>query len=142
MSDLLCYVKCGLVLDQRGCPREGKPETVLGRSVPRIILVAAAVVVSYLLFTTVATAIKSHGLAHDEAAAQQQIAELDTRYAELTSIREYLSSDEYIESVARSMLGLVKPGETRVMVSSPEAAPPSAKATPASGSWWESLFGN
>lgn len=115
---------------------------MLGRQVPRIILVAAAVVVGYLVFTSVVTGLKSHGLAHDENAVRQEIADLQKQRGELVSIREYLSSDEYVESVARRVLGLVKPGETRVIVTSPEAGSekPPAQATPAAGAWWESLF--
>jgi len=116
---------------------------VLGRQVPRIILMAAAVVVGYLVFSSVVTGLKSHGLARDEDAVRQEIAGLQRQRGELVSIREYLSSDEYVESVARRVLGMVKPGETRVIVTSPEAdaEQPPAEATPASGSWWESLFG-
>jgi len=126
-----------------GCPRE-RTSSLLGRQVPRIILVAAAVVVGYLVFTSVVTGLKSHGLAHDENAVRQEIAGLQTQRDELVAIREYLSSDEYVESVARRVLGLVKPGETRVIVTSPEAdtKQPPAEATPAPvGTWWESLFG-
>jgi cell division protein FtsB len=116
---------------------------LLGRQVPRIILMAAAVIVSYLIFTTIATTLKSHGLASDENNVRQEIAGLHQQRDELVSIREYLSSDEYVESVARRVLGLVKPGETRVLVTSPESAsePPPAEATPMAGTWWESLFG-
>ncbi len=116
---------------------------MLGRLVPRIILVAAAVIAGYLLFTTVTTALTSHSLAQDEASVRRQIAELDRQHDELVSVREYLSSDEYIESVARSVLGLVKPGETRVIVTSPEAdaGTPQTAPTPTDGAWWESLFG-
>jgi cell division protein FtsL len=117
---------------------------MLGRSVPRFILLAAAVVVGYLLFTTASTALKSYRLAGDEQEARQQIAKLDSDYQELQAIRDYLSSDEYIESAARRMLGLVKPGETLVKVSSPDEdsqKPQSADQQPAGQSWWESLFG-
>jgi cell division protein FtsB len=117
---------------------------VLGRSVPRFILLAAAVVVGYLLFTTAGTALKSYRLAGDEQEARQQIAKLDSDYQELQAIRDYLSSDEYIESAARRMLGLVKPGETLVRVSSAEGEaqkPQGADQQPAGQSWWESLFG-
>ena len=117
---------------------------MLGRQVPRIVLVAAAVVVGYLVFTSVVTGLKSHGLAHDENAVRQDIVDLQKQRDELVSIREYLSSDEYVESVARRVLGLVKPGETRVIVTSPEADAdqPQTEATPApAGTWWESLFG-
>jgi len=117
---------------------------LLGRQVPRIILIAAAVVVGYLVFTSVVTGLKSHGLAHDENAVRKNIVDLQKQRDELVSIREYLSSDEYVESVARRVLGLVKPGETRVIVTSPdgEAEQPQTAATPAPvGTWWESLFG-
>ena len=116
---------------------------MLGRQVPRIILVAAAVVVGYLVFTSILTGVKSHGLAHDENTVRQEISDLQRQRDELVAIREYLSSDEYVESVARRVLGLVKPGETRVIVTSPEAdAEQAAGATPApAGTWWESLFG-
>ena len=117
---------------------------MLGRSVPRVILLAAAVVVGYLLFTTAGTALKSYRLAGDEQEARQQIAELDSDYQKLQAVRDYLSSDEYIESVARRMLGLVKPGETLVKVSSPEGdaeKPEGAdQEQPAGQTWWESLF--
>jgi cell division protein FtsB len=116
---------------------------LLGRQVPRIILIAAAVVVGYLVFSSVVTGLKSHGLAHDENAVRQEIADLQRQRGELVAIREYLSSDEYVESVARHVLGLVKPGETRVIVTSPDAdtEQPPTEATPAAGTWWESLFG-
>jgi len=101
------------------------------------------VVVGYLVFTTVVTSLKSHGLAHDENAVRQEIVDLQGQRDELVAVREYLSSDEYVESVARRVLGLVKQGETRVIVTSPEAdaEEPPAEATPAGRNWWESLFG-
>ncbi len=105
-----------------------------------MILVAAAVVVGYLVFSSVATGLKSHGLTHDESAARQAIADLQQQRDELVAIREYLSSDEYVENVARRVLGLVKPGETRVLVTSPEGEQSQA-APPAEGEWWQSLFG-
>jgi len=118
---------------------------MLGRSVPRVILLAAAVVVGYLLFTTASTALKSYRLAGDEQEARQQIAELDSDYQKLQAVRDYLSSDEYIEGVARRMLGLVKPGETLVKISSPEGEADKPEGAdqrqPAGQTWWESLFG-
>ena len=114
---------------------------MLGRSVIRIVLIGAAVVIGYLLFNTATTALKSHRLAHDEQSVRADIAQLEDEQQKLTAIREYLSSDEYIESVARRMLGLVKPGETRVVVSSPDAEPTPATEKPAGATWWEGLFG-
>ncbi len=113
---------------------------MLGRQVPRIILGIAAVVVGYFIFSSVVDGLRSHGLAHDESTVQQEIADLQRQRDELVGIRDYLSSDEYVESVARSVLGLVKPGETRVIVTSPDGE--AAEPTPAPGAtWWESIFG-
>jgi cell division protein FtsB len=118
---------------------------MLGRSVPRLILLVAAVVVGYLLYTTANTTIKSYRMAGDEQEVRQEIAQLQNRQEKLVALREYLSSDEYIEGVARRMLGLVKPGEKLVRVSSPEGetqeAGGGATEQPAGQTWWESLFG-
>jgi cell division protein FtsB len=105
----------------------------------------AAVVVGYLLFHTVNATMNSYRLAGDEEKAQREIAELESRYENLLAIREYLSSDEYIESMARRMLGLVKPGETLVKVTSPEGeaggAEGESEEQPGDRTWWEELFG-
>ena len=60
---------------------------------------------------------------------------------------DFSSADEYVEYVARSTLGLVRPGETLVIVSSNAPAPLTA-ATPTPGAaapatpepWWKVLF--
>jgi cell division protein FtsB len=105
----------------------------------------AAVVVGYLLFDTVNATLNSYRLAGDEEKAERDIAELESRYQKLLVIREYLSSDEYIESMARRMLGLVKPGETLVKVTSPEGETEEAEGDsqeePGGRTWWEELFG-
>ncbi|MDI6856968.1 MAG: septum formation initiator family protein [Dehalococcoidia bacterium] len=118
---------------------------MLSRWVPRTIVIVAAVVVGYLLFSTVNATLNSYRLAGDEEKARRDIAELEARYEKLVAIREYLSSDEYIEGMARRMLGLVKPGETLVKVTSPqgETGPIDGTPTPEPGdrAWWEELFG-
>jgi cell division protein FtsB len=109
-----------------------------------MIVVVAAVVVGYLLLDTVNATLNSYRLAGDEDKAQREIAELESRYQELLAIRDYLSSDEYIESMARRMLGLVKPGETLVKVISPEGEPAAggdSEEEPGGRTWWEELFG-
>ena len=112
-----------------------------GKSAVRVVLLAAAVVVGYLIFTTVNTTLQSKQLEQDEARMQQEVAQLADSREKLLAIREYLSSDEYIEGVARRVLGLVKPGETRVTVISPDAQPSSPEQEQQPGSaWWESLF--
>ena len=59
---------------------------------------------------------------------------------QLEQIREYLRSDEYVEFMARRVFGLVKPGETLVIVKAPPAVDegvPDAVGRP----WWQDLFG-
>mgnify|MGYP003340364600 CR=1 FL=1 len=51
--------------------------------------------------------------------------------------KESLSSDEYLEAVARSQFGLVRPGETVVTVDAPTAPMPERKP---GQRWWEALF--
>lgn len=58
---------------------------------------------------------------------QNQIAEIkaeitaaESRNDELKDELSYLQSDEYVEKVAREELGLVKPGETAIIVTSPD----------------------
>jgi cell division protein FtsB len=118
---------------------------MLGRSAPRIILLVVAVVVGYLLYTTVNATLNSYRIAGDEQGVRQEIAGLESDQAKLVALRDYLSSDEYIESVARRMLGLVKPGEKLVRVSSSEgeAEKPEdgARGQSTGRDWWESLFG-
>ena len=108
-------------------------------------MLLAAIVVGYLLFAAVGDTLLSQRLGHDEARLERQIADLQRQRERLETIRDYLKTDEYIEGVARRVLGLVRPGETLVVVSS------SATATPASQAdaqeqhdqrpWWEQLYG-
>ncbi|MGE5584926.1 MAG: FtsB family cell division protein [Bacillota bacterium] len=61
---------------------------------------------------------------------EKEIAVWEARCEELRRQVEYLSSDEYVEKVAREDLGLVKPGEVPFIVaepSSPDASPGVAK---------------
>jgi cell division protein FtsB len=108
-----------------------------------IVVILAVLAVSYLAFTAGGSALKSFQLGGDEQQAQGEVAELQRRYERLLVLREYLQSDEYVESIARRVLGLVRPGETLVIVSSPEDA--GAAGSEETGSldrpWWEVLFG-
>ena len=108
-----------------------------------LVICAAALAITYLGFSTTRYAFHNYRLHHDEAQLRTDIAQLDRDHERLAAVRDYLRSDEYIEDVARRTLGLVRPGETLVVVSGDTpAAPPTANAaalTPAS-EWWKSLF--
>ena len=110
------------------------------------VLVLVAAVGAYLLFSAGNRALQTYRLAGQEQRVRSEIAELQRHQRELIALREYLRSDEYIEGVARRVLGLVRPGETLVIVSGPEPAgedgggheePPTRPGQP----WWEALFG-
>jgi cell division protein FtsB len=80
------------------------------------VLLATAVVVVYLIFTAVSSAIQSFQLGEDEDRLRDEVQQSEERYHRLSDLRDYLDSDEYIEWVARRELGLVGPGETGIIV--------------------------
>jgi len=109
-----------------------------------VVALTAALVVGYLVFRTGGTGLQSYRLAGQEQQVRQEIAELQRQHEELVALREYLRSDEYIESLARRVLGLVKPGEALAIVSGPEEAEPGSPTDDGGGlkrPWWKALFG-
>jgi cell division protein FtsB len=108
-----------------------------------LIALAAAFVVGYFLFRAGGIGLQSYRLEGQEQQVRRDIADLQRQQEELVALREYLSSDEYIESVARRVLGLVKPGETLTIVSGPQGeqpAVPTAESNQPNRPWWEELF--
>jgi cell division protein FtsB len=109
-----------------------------------LVVLAAALVVGYLLFRAGGTGFQSYRLAGQEQQVRRDIADLQRQQDQLVVLREYLRSDEYIESVARGVLGLVKPGETLTIVSGPQGEKPGVPAEDSNRPnqpWWEALFG-
>lgn len=112
-----------------------------------ILVCAAVLAATYFGFSTWRHVAHNFRLHDDESALRRDIAQLDQEHAQLVAVRDYLKSDEYVEYVARSTLGLVRPGETLVIVSS-NAPPPPVAATPTPGAaaaaspeaWWKALF--
>ncbi len=106
----------------------------------RIILAISLMVAAYLLFSAGGNLIESFRLADDEDRLRAQVEQLHFQEKQLEQIRDYLRSDEYIEFMARRVFGLVKPGESLVVVQAPPAD--DARAEPGAGRpWWERLFG-
>jgi cell division protein DivIC len=113
-------------------------------SLTRAVILLAALVVGYLIFAAVGDTLLSQRLNRDEQQLQQEIAEFRRQQAKLEAIRDYLQTDEYIEGVARRVLGLVRPGETLVIVSSSAAPTPTPEEQPGEEDnrpWWENLYG-
>jgi cell division protein FtsB len=110
----------------------------------RWVILATAVVVAYLIFTAASNTLQAIQIGDDESRLSQDVAGLQERYDQLTALREYLKSDEYIEWVARRELGLVRPGEPGIIVISAATATPPAEGAPPTEQpqrWWEALIG-
>ena len=111
-------------------------------SLTRMVILLAALVVGYLIFTAVDDVLLSQRLNRDEQQLQHEILELRRQQEQLEAIRTYLQTDEYVEGVARRLLGLVRPGETLVIVSSDAVTPtPEHTAGREGRPWWENLYG-
>jgi len=108
---------------------------------PTLLLVPAILIAGYLTFTSGRYVVHNYQLNGDEQRLRAEIRELDRDREQLRAIHDYLESDEYVEDVARRVLGLVRPGETLVVVSGAEATPGDAQAAVTPGArWWENLF--
>jgi cell division protein FtsB len=110
-----------------------------------VIVCAALLALTYFGFSTWQYVTHNYRLSEEETQVRRDIARLERERAQLVAVRDYLESDEYVEYVARSVLGLVRPGETLVIVSS--SAPPAPTPTPGTGEpddgakpWWQELF--
>ena len=119
-------------------------EAVLPRlSLARVIIVLAVAAAGYFVFSAVGDTLLSAKLSKDQQQLHGQIDQLQQQKDELTSIRDYLQTDQYVEGVARQVLGLVRPGQKLFVVASDAAPTPAA---PSSGSaatpqpWWERIF--
>jgi len=110
-----------------------------------IVTAAALLAIVYLSFTTIRYVVHDHRLHQQEAQVRRDIGQLDRDHERLVAVRDYLKSDEYIEDVARRILGLVRPGETLVVVSGatpvPVPTPTAAAADARDEPWWQQLFG-
>ena len=109
-------------------------------STARVIVIGTTVIAVYFLTTGAANGIRGHQLRQQESRLQQDIGDLQQRYDRLQALKDYLNSDEYIESVAREELGLVKQGEEGIVVISSAPAPTPAPGDAEPSLWWDVLI--
>jgi cell division protein FtsB len=102
-----------------------------------VVLAVAALFLSLFLYSAVQTAAQTYRLHEQRRELTYEVDELRRQHAELQGLREYLTSDEYLEAVARTQFGLVRPGETAVLVDGPTKPQPERTADQR---WWEALF--
>ena len=111
----------------------------------QMVIAIAALLLVLFAYAGVQTARQQHRLAEQQREVEQDIARLQQQIAELEGLREYLGSDEYIEAVGRSRFGLVRPGETAVIVEDHTTdQQPLGAGVPdrePGERWWEALFG-
>ena len=70
-------------------------------SLTPFLLLAAALSIGYLTFTTLHYVVHNYQVHHDETSVRADIAQLDREHGQLVALRDYLKSDEYVEEVAR-----------------------------------------
>jgi cell division protein FtsB len=102
-----------------------------------VVLAVAALFLALFLYSAVQTAAQTYRLHEERRSLTYEIDELRRQRAELQGLREYLASDEYLETVARTQFGLVRPGESAVLVDGPTQPQPERAA---GQRWWEALF--
>jgi len=69
----------------------------------------------YAAFTFGSQFSKLYAMQQDVQQIQSEVTELRQRNADLREQVKLLQSDAYVESIARERLGLVKPGESRIV---------------------------
>jgi cell division protein FtsB len=102
-----------------------------------MVLAVAALLFGLFVYSLLQTTASSARLNEQQRTLQAEVAVLQREKADLEGLRAYLATDEYIEAVARSEFGLVRHGETAVLVQAPPQ--PEAEAKQARR-WWQELF--
>jgi len=92
------------------------------RVTPRFWLLVALAFFLYIAASYAAGFAEIWRLKGEIRKVQEEIAAAEAQNEALRRELEYLQSDEYIEKAAREELGLVRPGETPVLITTEEAA--------------------
>lgn len=109
-------------------------------SAGRIVLAVTALVVAYFLVGGAFNAVRSQQLRDQKGQLRAEVQGLQQRYRELEALQRYLDSDEYIESVAREQLGLVRRGETGIVAIPSQPSPIPEPGTADPELWWDVLI--
>ncbi len=103
-----------------------------------ILMAVAALLLVLFAYSALQTAAHTYRLRELERSLQAEVIDLREQRAELQGLSEYLRSEEYIEGVARTRFGLVRPGEMAVVVDGPASPRPPLEP---GERWWQTLFG-
>jgi cell division protein FtsB len=105
-----------------------------------LVVACALLVAGFLALSTGRNIVRHYQLRQEERDLRAELRQLDDDADDLTAVREYLESDEYIEDVARRVIGLVRPGETLVIVAGSETVATPTPASYVGEPWWKALF--
>ncbi len=105
-----------------------------------LIVAGALLIVGFLALSTGRNVVHHYQLRQDERDLRAELRQLDADAEDLAAVRQYLESDEYIEDVARRVIGLVRPGETLVIVAGSEPVATPTLVTSLGQPWWKTLF--
>jgi len=100
----------------------GRRRRVFRADRSKLPLVIVAVLLVYISFSLVTRFDQLYAMQRDLDTMQEEITEMRDKNQGLQKQLERLQSDAYIEQVAREKLGLVKPGETRIVPVQPDGA--------------------
>ena len=106
----------------------------------QMVFAVAALLLGLFLYAGVQTATHTNRLRSDVDDLQAEVYDLRVQRSELEGLRWYLRSDEYVEAVARAEFGLVRPGETAVVVDAAGDDHPDRPSREPGQRWWEALF--
>jgi cell division protein FtsB len=109
-------------------------------SAAKIVVFAASLIAVYFVVGGALNAVRSHHLRQEESQLREDVDLLQSRYDRLTALKDYLNSDEYIETVAREQLGLVRKGETGFLAISTVPTPTPAPDEEKPSLWWDVLI--
>lgn len=109
----------------------------------KILIALSILAIGYFVVASAGDTIFTQRVHTDEERLELEVAKLQADRAKLEAIRNYLRTDEYIEGAARTLLGLVRPGESLVVVSSSVTPSPSSDESEEESylPWWEKLYG-
>ena len=109
----------------------------------KTLIALSILAIGYFVVASAGDTIFSQRVNTDADRLEQEVERLEADMAKLEAVRDYLRTDEYIEGAARNLLGLVRPGESLVIVSS-NVTPAPESGESGDGShrpWWEKLYG-
>lgn len=102
----------------------------------RIAFLCFLAVASYFIYSGGVSALRTHQVSEQHAAAVREIEKLQADKAYLESVKTYVASDQYVEQESRRRLGFVREGEVPFIVLSPALPPESSTGA----TWWQRLF--